>query len=230
MMPPWLGLLASAVAAYLMGSIPCSLLIAKGCGGIDLRKHGSGNVGATNVARTLGARWGAVALTLDALKGILPVLMLPVLIPMPETFLTHQRVLCGVLAVLGHMFPVWIGFRGGKGVATALGAVCVLAPWSTLIAFGAFALLFAWKRIVSLASITAAVTFAIGQCILGGASLWSETEWSLGLFSIAVPLLIIVRHRGNIVRLLRGEERPLVTGGEGGSGRGEEGTGGRKDQ
>lgn len=211
-MPLWIGLIVSALLAYLVGSIPCSLLIARGCGGIDLRKHGSGNVGATNVARIMGARWGAVALALDVLKGVLPVLLVPQLIPLPEGVLVHQRVLAGVLAVLGHMFPVWIGFRGGKGVATALGVVCVLAPWSTLIAFGAFLILFAWKRIVSLASISAAVTFAVAQCVRGGVALWSETAWSLGVFSIAVPLLIVVQHRGNILRLLRGEERPLVTG------------------
>ncbi|MFN8453045.1 MAG: glycerol-3-phosphate 1-O-acyltransferase PlsY, partial [Anaerolineae bacterium] len=151
-----LGLL---VAAYLAGSIPFSLLIARWAGGIDLRQHGSGNVGATNVARTLGYKWGAVALLLDALKGLLPTWGLPLLFYGAGS--RHAPVAAGLAAIVGHMFPCWLGFRGGKGVATALGVVAVLSWQATLAAFVAFAAVFAVSRIVSLSSIVAAVTFLI---------------------------------------------------------------------
>lgn len=208
-MPPWLGLLLSALLAYLLGSIPFSLLIAHLFGGFDLRARGSGNVGATNVARTMGARWGIAALTLDAIKGMVPVGLFPLLFLLPEPWVTHQRVLCGVMAVLGHMFPVWLGFRGGKGVATALGTVVVLAPLSTLIAFTLFAVSFAIRRIVSLSSMLAAVTFAVAQFTLFGSGMWSRSHWSLGTFSLAVPALILLRHHANIRRLFKGEEHAL---------------------
>lgn len=205
-MSSWQSLLVCGVASWLIGSIPFSLLIARFAGGIDLRRHGSGNVGATNVARTMGARWGALALLLDAAKGAAPVVLLPWLLSSPDVSPEHQRVLCGICAVLGHMFPPWLGFRGGKGVATALGVVTVLAPVAMGIAFAAFAIVFALSRIVSLSSIIAAVTFAAFQLAFHGSDLWTEQTWGLGVFSIAVPLLIVVRHRSNLVRLWQGTE------------------------
>ena len=207
-MTAWM-MLGSLATAFLIGSIPFSMLVARGIGGIDLRQQGSGNVGATNVARSMGAKWGALALLLDGAKGVGGVLLCPLLFAMSADLTTHQRVLCGIAAVLGHMFTPWLRFRGGKGVATALGAVAVLAPLATLISFGVFALSFALKRIVSLSSIAASVAFPIAQTILQGAELWSPGEWSLGLFSVVVPLLIIVRHHTNIGRLIKGQERPL---------------------
>lgn len=195
------------IAAYLVGSIPFSLLIGRWVGGIDLRRHGSRNVGATNVARTLGLKWGLLALALDALKGLAPVLLFPELFLGSEhSVLGHLRVGCGLAAICGHMFPCWLGFRGGKGVATALGVVAVLAPWATLAAFGVFAVTFAASRIVSLSSILASVAFAIAEFTLLRAEAFSGTNWSLALFSLAVPALIIFRHRSNLVRLARGEE------------------------
>jgi len=202
----------SSIIAFLAGSIPFSLFIAKVFGKIDLRQHGSGNVGATNVARTMGARWGALALALDATKGILPTLLLPMFLDVGKGMEIHQAVTCGVCAVLGHMFSPWLGFSGGKGVATALGVVLVLAPISSAIAFVAFALSFALKRIVSLSSITAAIAFAIAQLAPNWSDIWTSRSWSLGAFSIVVPLLIIIRHRTNITRLSRGEEKPLSFG------------------
>lgn len=208
-MSPVVAMLLSALAAYLLGSLPFSLWVAKLGGGIDLRKHGSGNVGATNVARTLGARWGLLALALDIGKGILSVLAVHWMIPVPDEMAVHQRVLLGVMAVVGHMFSPWLKFRGGKGVATALGAVIILAPWPTLFAFLAFFVVFVFTRIVSLCSIVAAITFAAAQLSRQGTELWSQEKWSLGVFSVVVPLLIILRHRANIVRLLKGEEKAL---------------------
>lgn len=205
-MSPILALVLSGLLAYLLGATPFSLIIARRVGGIDLRQHGSGNVGATNVARTLGKKWGLIALLMDATKGMLAVGLLPYAIPATAVWQTHQLVLCAVLAVIGHMFSFWLKFRGGKGVATALGAVLILSPWGTLYAFVAFLLAFLASRIVSLSSMVAAVTFAVAQLALFGATLWTPAAWSLGAFSIGIPALIIFQHRANIGRLLRGEE------------------------
>lgn len=195
--------------SWLLGTIPFSLVIGRLVAGIDLRQHGSGNVGATNVARTLGARWGVLALLLDAAKGAVPVWLLPILFAIPEGAETNMRVLCGVAAVLGHMFPPWLNFRGGKGVATALGVVIVLAPAAMGIALLAFVLTFAVTRIVSLSSILGSIAFAIAQFSLYGDRLWTSTTYGLGLFSIAVPALIVIRHWPNILRLCKGEEKQL---------------------
>ncbi len=202
--------------AYLVGSIPFSLLIAWWVKGIDLRKVGSGNVGATNVGRAIGYRWGVVALLCDALKGLLPTLFLRVWATPAQSSLQfslqgHLAVVAGVAAILGHLFPVWLRFRGGKGVATALGVVAILAPWGMLAAAVVFALVFVWKRTVSVGSICAALTFGLFQLIYEGAHLWTADQWSLGLFSVLAPLLIIGMHWSNIVRLWQGTEPNLQT-------------------
>lgn len=202
-------LLFCVLVAWLIGGIPFSLLIARFVGGFDLRTRGSGNVGATNVARTMGPRWGIVALLLDAAKGGVPTGLLPLLFGIPPDSLVEARVLTGVAAILGHMFPVWLGFRGGKGVATALGVVVVLAPLAMGCAFLTFAIVFALSRIVSLSSMAGAVVFTISQFAFYGKDLLNRENLALGLFSLAVPLLIIIRHWPNIVRLWKGEEKPL---------------------
>ncbi|SFH61254.1 glycerol-3-phosphate 1-O-acyltransferase PlsY [Planctomicrobium piriforme] len=204
-----LQLVLAALGSALLGSIPFSLLIARFAGGIDLRKVGSGNVGATNVARTLGWKWGTLALLCDAAKGVVPVLLFPALMTTASPGLDNERVLCGVCAILGHMFPPWLGFKGGKGVATALGVVTVLAPAGTGIACLAFIVTFALSRIVSLSSIVAALSYAIAEVVLHGSDLWGPQTWGLGAFAIAIPLLIIYRHRTNIVRLWHGQEPRL---------------------
>lgn len=211
-MMPAPGLLLGVALAGLVGSIPFSYLIARFVRGIDLRQHGSGNVGATNVARTLGAGWGMLALACDISKGILPPLVLPWVMQAGDISLIHERVLYGVCAVLGHMFSPWLGFRGGKGVATALGVVSVIAPIAMACSALSFGLVFGVSRIVSLSSIVAAGVFAIAEIMLLGESLWSADRWGLGVFTVAVPLLILVRHRANIVRLCRGEEAALTLG------------------
>ncbi len=208
-MSPALNYGLSALAAYLAGSIPCSLLLAKYGKGIDLRQHGSGNVGATNVARTMGWGWGSVALSLDALKGLVPTLYLPQLIEMGSEDQTHQMVLCGLMAILGHTFPVWLKFKGGKGVATALGVATVLSWKAILVACAVFVVVFAARRIVSLASILAVSAFTVAVLCMSWPTPFSSQGWSLSAFAIAAPGLIILRHASNISRLLRGEEKAL---------------------
>ena len=123
-----------------------------------------------------------------------------------EFSLPSARVLAALAAILGHMFPIWLGFRGGKGVATALGVILVLAPWGTLVAAAVFALTFAAKRIVSLSSILAAISFAAYQLWALSPQPFGPERWSLAVFSVTIPLLIILRHRTNIVRLMQGTE------------------------
>lgn len=199
-------------AAYLIGAIPFGLLTAKLVRGIDIRTAGSGNIGATNVGRVLGAKWGAFVLLLDALKGALPTWLLPMLATSPESPRgLHVMVGCGLAAIVGHMFPCWLSFRGGKGVATALGVILVLSPLGTLVAVITFAITFGLLRIVSVSSMLAAIAF----CIAVLWQLWphpfAASTWSLAAFATFVPLLIIVRHRSNIGRLLRGEEARYST-------------------
>jgi acyl phosphate:glycerol-3-phosphate acyltransferase len=221
-----LAALAAFLLAYLVGSLPFGLIVAGLFGGLDIRKHGSGNIGATNVARVLGAKYGIIVLALDCLKGEAPTAFLPMLLLEPgDPRHPHLAVLSGVAAILGHMFPCWLGFRGGKGVATALGVAVVLAPVPSIVALAVFAVCFAATRIVSLSSI-------IGACAFCGLELWrlmpapfAESTWSLAAFSTVVPILIIVRHRTNLARLVRGTEPRFKFGGKKREGDGPEGDG-----
>lgn len=195
------------LGSYFAGSVPFGLVVARVVKGIDIREHGSKNIGATNVTRVLGWKWGALCFVLDVLKGALPVYLPKLLFAVGDPNISHWRVAAGLAAILGHMFPIWLGFKGGKGVATALGVVVMLADLSsTVITFGAFVAVFAISRIVSMSSITAAVTFAVAQMYFLWPQPFRAETWSIATFSLAVPTLIIIKHRSNIVRLLRGEE------------------------
>lgn len=204
--------LVAAGIAYLVGSLPFGFLVAKFVKGTDIRKQGSGNIGATNVARTLGVKWGILVFLLDAFKGFLPVLFLPrLLLPTAdfETWHLHFEVLCGVATVLGHIFPVWLKFRGGKGVATSAGVVLVISTQATLIAAGVYLFMLWWKRIGSLASLAAAVVFPLAHAVLltlKGTSLLATTELSRTAFALIMPIVIVACHKKNLVRLIRGEE------------------------
>lgn len=198
----------SVLLSYLLGSVPFGYLIGRLVGKIDIRQHGSGNIGATNVGRVLGGKWGMLVFVLDLLKGLVPVALLSrVLIGAESPDLLHWQVAAGIATIVGHMFPCWLGFRGGKGVATALGVVAFLAPWPTAVAVAIFGLSFAIWRIVSLASILASMGYALCQIALLWPDLFTQDRWSLSVFGLLVPALIIGRHRSNIGRILRGQEK-----------------------
>lgn len=216
-MAPAAAAVIGILGAYLVGSVPFGFLTARYVAGLDIRTRGSGNIGATNVGRVLGTGWGVLVLLLDFLKGLLPTLLLPrALLPADSPQSVHVQVGCGIAAVVGHMAPCWLRFRGGKGVATAAGVILVLAPWGTLTALGVFAVVFAAFRIVSLASVLAALGFAAFQMWRLQPTPFEPDHWTLGVFSLLVPLLILVRHRNNLARLLRGEEDRFQLPGRGG--------------
>jgi len=182
---------------YLCGSVPFGLLVAKRLRGVDVRAVGSGNIGATNVVRAAGRKIGLVVLLLDALKGALPVLLTQWLVPGDLRLAS----LVGLAAVLGHVFPVWLRLRGGKGVATAAGVQQVLAPWAALAGALTYGLLLARFRTSSIASLFGALT-ALAMAWLGPVS--RESAW---LVTVLV-LLILWAHRANLRRLLaRAENR-----------------------
>lgn len=186
---------AVILGAYLVGAIPFGYLVAKYLAGIDVRAEGSGNIGATNVARTAGKGLGLLTLGLDAAKGATP----PLFAAMALQLSTPWVVGAGLAAVLGHVFPVYLRFKGGKGVATAAGAFLAIAPLSTLVAVGVFGLVFAAFKVVSLGSLAASLALVVSTTFL------DRRPEVIGLAAL-VATLVFVRHRANIRRLWRGEE------------------------
>ena len=219
MTAPTIALLESLIpAAYVMGSIPFGLLVGL-AKGVDPRKQGSGNIGATNVGRLLGVRFFALVFTLDLLKGLLPVavagwvarqlLANPVHRADWELYLLW--LLVGFAAILGHMFSLFLKFKGGKGVATSAGVALGVYPFFTLptaIAMAAWIVVFYARRYVSLASMIAALVFAAAYAVIAQWRGWHPfaQQLPLLLFALLIAALIIVRHRSNITRLLAGTE------------------------
>ena len=191
-----------------MGGIPFGYLLGRCVLKDDIRNHGSGNIGATNVARVIGWKWGGLVLLLDALKGFLPTYAAAqfAVSNLPDSFHWHVPVAAGMSAIVGHMYPVYLKLRGGKGVATALGVVLVLAPESVGAAFLVFVVVAGTTRLVALGSILAALVFGGTQLYLMRDHLTEPRSLSLTAFAIAIPLLIVWRHRSNIARLLTGTE------------------------
>jgi len=209
---PVVFLLLSCVAGFLIGGIPFGYLVGRFVLKDDIRNHGSGNIGATNVGRVLGWNWGGAVLFLDALKGLIPTLgaSSAATTVVPEEWQQHAAVAAGISAVVGHMYPVYLKLRGGKGVATALGVVIVLAPKAMGIALAVFIVVLTTSRKMALASMLAAVTFGLSYLLLAGRSAWTMPSASLTAFAFCIPALIVWRHRSNIKRLLAGTE-PAVT-------------------
>jgi glycerol-3-phosphate acyltransferase PlsY len=190
-------LLFALAIAYAVGGIPSGLLIAQRRSGVDLRSMGSGNIGATNVYRTLGLGWAAAVFAADALKGLLPVLIARGL-PLPE----WGVMLAAFVAVCGHVFNPYLRFKGGKGVATAFGAMLGITPWAALIALAVWAGVSFKTRIISMGSLAAAGVLPIAALILS-----PDTAYKIGAFFVTG--LLVYSHRENIDRLRKGEEKPI---------------------
>jgi glycerol-3-phosphate acyltransferase PlsY len=219
-MSPLHQLLTLAAISYFLGSIPFGLLVGL-AKGVDPRKAGSGNIGATNVARLLGGRYFALVFTLDLLKSLIPMLIAYFLLRRAD--LTSDQLdskhllawlLVGFSAIVGHMFPIYIRFKGGKGVATSAGLILGLWPYYTLpalVAFAVFLIVFFTWRYVSLASIASALSFPLAYLIAAIIFRWPITNQQLPLliFAIVVAGLIVYKHRTNIARLRAGTEQPM---------------------
>lgn len=183
---------------YLAGSVPFGVLVTRWRLGVDVRTQGSGNIGATNVARVGGKSLGAAVLALDALKGAIPVWLS--VASMPDHRWLHAGV--AFAAVLGHVFPVWLKLKGGKGVATALGVLAVLAPWPALAGACAYAVLFAVWRVSSIGSLVGAVAVLVGVWV-------GPTPREYAWLTSALFALLLYTHRGNLRRIVTRTEKPL---------------------
>lgn len=207
-----------AILSYLIGSIPTSIIVAKWRRGIDIRQHGSGNAGGTNVIRVLGWKAGALVILLDMAKGLLATMVIAKLMYGPIPFenrtpfddFTVVQIIAGCAAILGHVWTLFAGFRGGKGIATAGGMLLGVAPIEVAIAFGIFAIVFLVSHYVSLGSLSAAVAFPLTMFTRENIfNVDIEGYNTLIFFSIGVSLLIIYTHRANIKRLLKGTENRI---------------------
>jgi len=204
------------IGTYLLGSIPFGLIIAR-AHGKDLRTIGSGNIGSTNLSRALGKKWAYLCFCLDVVKGLAPVLAATFILSSPPAVKDLFLWLAvGCAAVLGHIFPIYIKFKGGKGVATSFGVALGLWPYYTICSVFAFVVwvitVLLW-RYISLASIAASVTFPIALVLaIMLKPDWDFTNlWPLLTAATAIPLMVIIRHRQNIRRLIKGTESKVFT-------------------
>ncbi|HOC73077.1 MAG TPA: glycerol-3-phosphate 1-O-acyltransferase PlsY [Candidatus Hydrogenedentes bacterium] len=195
MSPPFVSV--AVILSYVLGSVPTGLWLGLKLRGVDIRQHGSKNIGATNTFRVLGKGLGIATLAGDILKGWVPVVLFAQL----DTW-EYLPVLCGLAAILGHTFSLFLWFRGGKGVATSTGVFLGLAPVPTLIAGGVFAIVFAATRMVSAGSISAAAAMIAAVFVIA-------TPVPVRIVTVLVAVLVIVKHHANIRRILKGEESRL---------------------
>ena len=216
MAQPQIILVVLIILGYLAGSIPFGLIVGL-AKGVDPRKAGSGNIGATNVGRLLGGRFFAIVFTLDLLKSLIPMILAGLVVHHAARQGQYDWrmyllwLLVGFAAILGHMFPIYLAFKGGKGVATSAGVMLGLYPFYTLPAIAAiltWLVVFLIWRYVSLASIVGAIAFPIAYIIIAVASHWPLLRQQLPLliFAVVVGALVVVKHRSNISRLLAGTE------------------------
>lgn len=187
--------IATIVASYVFGATPFGYLAGR-LRGVDIRQHGSGNIGATNAFRVLGKPTGITVFVLDFLKGLLPVVIATRVLPDAPL----APLIAGIGTILGHNFTFWLGFRGGKGIATSAGVLLALLPVAMLVGLAVWFILFFATRYVAVASIGAAIAIPIATVVRNG------ENWPLLVFSIAIAVLAIVRHRPNIQRLMAGTE------------------------
>ncbi len=197
-------MILAMVLAYLTGSIPTSVWVGKIFHGTDVREHGSGNAGASNTMRVLGVKTGIPVLIFDVFKGWISVKYAALfsLYPVYTESYTNIAILLGILAVTGHIFPVYAGFRGGKGVATIFGVLFAIQPVATLCAAGVFLVFLLIFKIFSVASMLAGLSFPVWIIVI-----FHSHHILLNIFSVMVSVLLIVTHRKNIGRLIHGEEK-----------------------
>ena len=191
------------LSAYFFGSIPTAVWVSKYFYGIDIRDYGSGNSGATNTFRVLGKKWGAVVMIVDMLKAIVAV-KLAFLLPDAfenDLYLINLQLGLGLAAVVGHIFPIWADFRGGKGVASLFGMVLGIQPNVALCCVGVFILVLFLTRWVSLSSILASIAFPVFILVI-----FNEPEHLYRVFAIVVALLVLLTHQKNIGRIINGSE------------------------
>lgn len=197
-----MGIAILIVLAYLIGSIPTAVLVSKRIYGIDIREHGSGNAGATNTFRILGSKAGTGVMIIDMLKGFIAVkLSLLSAYSWTSEAITNLQIFLGLAAVLGHIFPIWADFRGGKGIATLFGMILAIQPLAAISLVGVFLLMLYLTRYVSLSSISASVAFPILILLI-----FREPELSYRIFAIATACLVVLTHYKNINRLINGNE------------------------
>jgi len=192
------------IAAYILGSIPTSYIMGKIIKGIDIRKYGSGNVGATNALRILGTKVGIFTLIIDIGKGFLAVIIARSILPEPSDLLI---IITGLFAILGHIFTVFLNFKGGKGVATSAGVFIALVPIPVAISLIVFILTVWISKFVSLGSILGALTLFISELVINLRNSFSELE--IFIFTFLIALFIIIRHKANIQRLINGNENKI---------------------
>ncbi|MBK7257371.1 MAG: glycerol-3-phosphate 1-O-acyltransferase PlsY [Ignavibacteriae bacterium] len=204
-----------AIISYLLGSIPTSIIVARKARGIDIRHYGSGNAGGTNVIRVLGWKAGVFVILLDMAKGMVATMLVARLMegPMPFTNATPfddftvVQIIAGCSAILGHIWTVFAGFKGGKGIATAGGMLIGIAPVEVAVSFGVFAIVFLLTHYVSLGSLSAAVAFPLTMFFRENVFMVDVRGYgTLIFFAIGIALLIIYTHRSNITRLMQGTE------------------------
>lgn len=194
------------VLAYLIGSVPTAVWVSRFLYGIDIREHGSGNSGATNTFRILGSKAGTVVMIIDLLKGFIAVklaIMAPYSIHSEQS--VNLQVFLGLSAVLGHIFPIWAEFRGGKGIATLFGMILAIQPLAAVSMVGVFFLMLYITRYVSLSSITASIAFPLMILFI-----FREPELSYRIFAIAAALMVVLTHHKNINRLIQGNESKVA--------------------
>jgi glycerol-3-phosphate acyltransferase PlsY len=206
------------ILSYLIGSIPTAIIVSKAAKGIDIRHHGSGNAGGTNVMRVLGWKHGVLVILLDTLKGVLAVVVvarlhygeMPFVNITPFDDFTLVQIIAGVSAVIGHIWTVFAGFKGGKGIATALGMLIMIITVDMLIAMGVFILVVTISRYVSLGSLIGAVVVPLSLIVRENIfNVDIQGYHTILPFIIALSLLVIYTHRKNLVRILNGTETKL---------------------
>lgn len=194
-----------SVTAYILGSIPTAVWVGKRFYGLDVREHGSKNAGATNTFRVLGKKPGKIVLAIDVLKGLIAVLLpLTVAYTHNENTIINYKLFAAIFVILGHVFPLFAGFRGGKGVATSLGVIFAIHPPAAGICLAIFLLVFLTFNYVSLGAIVTAISFPIVIHFV-----FNVTSLPLTIFSIVIGAAVVITHKKNILRLIQGSENKM---------------------